>query len=83
MKKIYSKPEIAFESFAACTSIAAGCEAKPDTLTNYNSCGLDFSGEIVFAASLNGCRDTKIDDYGDYASICYHVPSDQNNIFNS
>ena len=29
MKKVYSKPEIYFESFSLSQYIAAGCEVKP------------------------------------------------------
>ena len=83
MKKTYTKPEIAFESFASCTSIAAGCEVKPDTQSNFNSCGLDVSGEQVFGVGLGGCKHTQIEEYDDYNSICYHTPSEDKNIFNS
>ena len=81
MKKAYEKPMIVFENFSLSTNIAAGCEVKPDTQANYDSCGVDFSGDIVFTVSLSGCKDTKIEDSGEYNSICYHVPSDAKNIF--
>ena len=82
MKKVYSKPQIMFENFSLSTNIAAACEVRANTQSNFDSCGVDFSGDIVFATSTSGCKD-KIDDYGQYNSICYHVPSDSNNIFNS
>lgn len=85
MKKTYTKPEIAFESFASCTSIAAGCEVQPNTQSNFHSCGLDVSGEQVFGVGLDfgGCKDTQIGENDDYNSICYHTPSEDKNIFNS
>ena len=40
MKKIYSKPEIMFDSFTLTTNIAAGCGKKIDTHVN-GVCGLE------------------------------------------
>lgn len=65
------------------TNIAAGCEAKPDTQTNYDSCGKDFSGLVVFLESHNGCSGIKVGvlETEQYDGICYHVPTDANNLF--
>lgn len=85
MKKIYSKPEIAFESFSLSANIAGDCEAKTN-LQGQNSCGMDFSGLKVFMQGMGGCTDIKVDSQGgdgDYNGICYHVPSGDNNLFNS
>lgn len=82
MKKKYTKPEIIFESFTLSTNIANTCEVKPDSQTDFNTCGVDM-GVIIFAQGLTGCADVKIDPYGEYDGICYHVPSDLKNIFTS
>lgn len=77
MKKIYSKPEIAFESFSLSQNIAAGCE-----YTDPKHPDLYFTG--IGYAFTTGC-DVKFSDGGgdgEYNGICYHVPTD-NNLFNS
>ena len=82
MKKTYTKPQISFESFLMSTSIAAGCEAKADTQANYNTCGKDFSGVTVFAVGYLGCN-FQIEKDNEFNGVCYHVPSETNNVFNS
>lgn len=83
MKKVYSKPEIMFESFAASTDIAAGCEAKTNTPNNLDGCGYKPEGVTysIFMTGMHGCDR----EYGDgaYNGICYHVPTENNNLFNS
>ena len=82
MKKNYSKPEIVFEDFSLCTNIAAGCEVKLDTPTA-NSCGYQPEGltYTIFLEGMNGC-DRKYPD-GGYKGVCYHVPTEDNNLFAS
>lgn len=85
MKKIYSKPEIAFESFSLSTNIAGDCEVKTN-LQGQNSCGMDFSGMKVFMQGMGGCSNIAVDNVGgdgEFNKICYHVPSGDNNLFNS
>ena len=79
MKKIYSKPEITFESFAASTSIAAGCEFKT-TLQGPDACGYPTRNGVIFMSDISGCEYHQPDNYD---SLCYHVPIDTTNIFNS
>ena len=85
MRKAYAKPDIAFESFALSTSIAAGCEVK--TYTPYaGQCGFKFGSMMVFITGVGGCTlkvadGTLVDDKGD--AFCYHNPSELNNLFNS
>ena len=78
MKKIYTKPEIHFEAFSMSTSIAGGCEA-----TNVNGSRLLF--EVRGNAFTTSCRYHIIIQGGDgeYNGICYHVPSEDLNLFNS
>ena len=82
MKKAYKKPEIVFENFSLSTSIAAGCE-NPTNLPSKNQCGLDFSGLMVFMNGMTGCEDIQIAEGDDFDGICYHVPTEQNNLFTS
>ena len=81
MKKLYIKPDIIFESFVSCTSIAAGCDI-PGGLHGKESCGYEFGrGEgIVFTDRRSGCLYIKPDGYND---VCYHVPTETTELFNS
>lgn len=87
MKKVYSKPEIMFEDFTLTTNVASGCDV-PTNLPSQNECGMDFSGVVVFMTGMTGCTGVQIDPTapngdGEYNGICYHVFSDERNIFAS
>lgn len=85
MKKVYSKPEIMFEDFTLSTNIAGDCEVKTNLPSN-STCGMDFSGLKVFMTGISGCTDIAVDNVGgdgQWNSICYHVPSGGDNLFNS
>ena len=81
MKKIYSKPEIMFESFAMSTSIAAGCDNKVTT-PSLDQCGVEFGGDILFWSTMSACT-TPLDKNTDNDPVCYHNPTDDTNMFNS
>lgn len=84
MKKVYRKPEISFEDFSLTTNIAAGCGFDTN-LPVQNSCGVDMGGGmIVFVDGVYGCT-TKVQlgDDGTWNGMCYHVPIENNNVFNS
>lgn len=92
MKKVYSAPDILFESFVMSTNIAGDCEILPtDWLqSNYNSCGHVYGDYIIFGTDLGGCngsgdayRQVNPDSGYFKDSYCYHVPSVESNIFNS
>ena len=80
MKKAYSKPEIYFDSFELSSSIAAGCEYKANFAAG--ACALaDPAFGNVYLDGISGCAVTQVD--GAYNGICYHVPSDNTNLFSS
>lgn len=79
MKKTYEAPEILFESFSLSTSISAGCEFKNGLLTE-GECGYQTRGGVIFVEGVNGCKYTEPDTND---SLCYHVPNEYANIFNS
>ena len=83
MKREYKKPIVVFENFCMSTNIAAGCTLIVNTPTE-NVCGYldlrDPTGTAVFVAGINGCFRTEPDGYN---GICYHNPSDPNNLFAS
>ncbi len=78
MKKTYSKPDIVFEDFSLTTSIAAGCAIQTGT-PSANMCSMDFGGMNLFLSGIAACTDP-IED-GIYH--CYHVPIEENQLFNS
>ena len=83
MKRGYIKPDITFESFSLSTSIATGCEVKLNGPVS-NGCGYEIDGGFyMFLTNIAAC-DVKVNDGSDLANgMCYHVPYDTNNIFDS
>lgn len=81
MKKIYSKPEIMFESFALSENIAAGCDTIVDNSTSGVCAYITRTGLNVFMSSIDACSTTEDD--GDYDGFCYHIPIETKNLFNS
>ena len=79
MKKKYEKPIFIFEDFSLGTSIAAGCEFKTDNQTQ-GVCGYPTKGGVIFISNIEGCKYHQTDNND---SLCYHVPTDYTNIFNS
>lgn len=88
MKKAYVKPAIMFESFSLSTNIAGDCEKIIDN-QNRGNCGMEFGDITVFISEYTGCSTNDgvtIDvggDDGSYNGLCYHVPFDTKNLFNS
>lgn len=84
MKKTYTTPQIAFESFVLSTNIAGDCEVKTWTPSKGNcaySYTDEFLGEVkLFTSDVNACKTINAD--GEYNGICYHVFVD-NSLFNS
>ncbi len=79
MKKKYSKPTILIESFSLNNSISAGCEFKTDLQTE-GACGYPTRNGVVFTTEVEGCKYHEPDTND---SLCYHVPTEYTNIFNS
>ena len=88
MKRTYSKPDIAFESFSLSTSIAGNCEVKTDTKSG-GECAYPMDGlGNVFLTTIHACRGvggTPITDEQSlvFNGFCYHVPTENRNLFNS
>ena len=79
MKKKYSKPIVIVEDFSLQTSIAAGCQFKTDTQVE-GACGYPTRNGIIFTDEIVGCEYKRPDQFD---SICYHVPTDTSDLFNS
>ena len=82
MKKVYSKPEIMFDSFSMTTNIASGCDII-SKLPQEGTCGYQppRDSNVYFVSSLTGC--THVPDDGPYNYICYHIPNDDTALFSS
>lgn len=83
MKKIYTKPEIIFDSFELSQSIAAGCELLSSG-TRETGCTVsvpgDF-GETLYTFFAEGSCDRYSP--AELDSLCYHAPADAYNVFSS
>lgn len=83
MKKEYSKPDILFDSFSLSNSIAGNCEVKTNLPSN-DTCGVNLPGVgPVFTTQMGGCGIKVIDGRNNYNNLCYYVPHESNNVFNS
>lgn len=83
MKKTYTKPEISFESFLMSTNIAGDCEKPFVNNASKGTCAVLGTGGIaVFDSSVGAaCKFTAENDQWD--GLCYHVPTEAANLFNS
>lgn len=87
MKKIYSKPEIMFEDFTLSENIAGDCEGEPVGNPTRGSCAIIGTGrQAIFSDRVSACDFTPTelggtDDMWD--GLCYHVPTEYSNLFNS
>lgn len=81
MKKVYTAPEILFESFTMSTNIAAGCDEIERSFSQ-DSCAYTGTGGIaMFLDAIVACE-YKSDDDGSNG-FCYHVPGEENDLFAS
>lgn len=79
-KKTYSTPDIFFEDFSLSTNIAAGCEERPFNHTEM--CGVKWGKvDILFAEGFSNCGIDIIEGEAKYDGLCYHNPSEDNNVF--
>ena len=87
MKKRYEKPQIVFEDFTLSTNIAGTCGNVID-LQSSGICAMWGTGDIfIFVTGVQACEYTPTDmgyvDDDVYDGICYHVPFETKNLFNS
>ena len=82
MKKEYFVPEIIFDSFTLNENIAATC-SRNVTGQYSGNCGLQFGNKRIFTADSAGCVFKVEDGSPMFDSLCYHVPTEGNKLFNS
>lgn len=83
MKKQYEKPKILFESFSLSTSIAV-CGVNNNNNPSRGICAYQppRQDKFIFTLAVVGCTSTEQDD--DYNNkVCYHVPTEYTQLFNS
>lgn len=79
MKKAYVKPKMYYESFILSSSISSSCEGIANLGENQCSVTIPDIGIEIFTSEI-ACEYTPPS--GD-DTICYHAPSDWNNVFSS
>lgn len=77
MKKEYTKPQIAFESFEISCAIANTCNVQAQY--DANTCPIDLGFGTIFSAEGN-CD--FLTEEGAY-EICYYVPTMDSTVFSS
>lgn len=84
MKREYSTPDIVFDSFSLSNSIAGPCSYDTNT-QNQNTCAVIIGNRRVFTSAVLGYKveGGYVVDSGIYNGICYHVPVNGFNVFNS
>ena len=80
MKKVYTKPEIIFDSFSLSTNIAGSCAVIFDGQAPYE-CGISDDGPGLTIFTEDFCMVVPPD--GLYNGLCYHVPFENQNYFAS
>ena len=89
MKKLYSAPDILFESFTMSTNIAGQCEGEPVNNPTQGTCAVLGTGGIaIFNDTVGAVCVFKPTDLGagkddEWDGLCYYNPTDYNNLFNS
>ncbi len=80
MKKTYEKPKIRLEMLSISTPVASSCEGIANFAIGLCSVTIDVGFEMEIFQSANICEyhGPGVDDM-----VCYHAPSDNNNIFTS
>ena len=82
MKKTYTKPDIMFDNFSLCSSIAVSC-GRPTNTPVQGTCALMIGGKPLFINGVTQCFFKIEDGSPQYDSICYHVPTETNSLFDS
>ena len=78
MKKTYVKPEVYFESFELSANIATGCEININHTVGACWQGVEGFKDFNIFVESPSCATTP-----DENDLCYHSPTDVNNIFTS
>lgn len=79
MKRVYRKPALIYDSFEMSTNIAGNCEGIANFAENFCSVTINIGFDIeVFNNSNCEWTGPQAEDM-----VCYHAPSDSNNVFTS
>ena len=88
IKKKYVKPHIIFEDFSLNVGIAGDCEGDPVGNPTRGVCAVIGTGDIyMFSANIDQCQWTSTDFGSEHPDkwdgFCYHIPTEDKNLFNS
>lgn len=81
MKKVYTKPQIAFESFQLTSNIAGDCNTKPAS-ADETTCGYRVDDSWIIFQGNPPCN-FPVGQSTENDKICYHVPSGIISVFTS
>lgn len=81
MKKLYSKPEIVFESFSVSSNIAVEVCGIDTDIPKRDTCGIEMDGGVkAFLDGVSVCNYPITDGAN---GTCYHNPTDSTRLFGS
>lgn len=86
MKKVYTAPEILFESFVMSTNIAGDCESIVGNPTKGTCAVIGTGNQAIFGGDVDACDFTPESMGGSndmWDGFCYHVPTEKYTLFNS
>lgn len=96
MKKKYEKPMVLFEDFTMSTNIAGDCDVLTSSPNEKSSCAytdeyfdptIGMPVEVnIFLVGNGNCTTTQVvesDTISGYQGVCYHVPTETSDLFNS
>ena len=82
MKKQYVKPLIIIENFSLNTDIAGDCEEIVGNPTK-GTCAIESTGGVTYFDGKVGSACDYMESDDKYDEFCYHVPTEDKNLFNS
>lgn len=71
--KVYTKPDVVAVQFSLGSNNSSGC-AHVGTFADGNNCGYNDNGFFIFMSNCDIANDSE---------FCYHVPTADNNVFES
>lgn len=79
MKKSYMKPTLLADNFGMSENISSDCEGIANWSEFNCSVTIPDLGWVIYMSAENGCAKTGVGT----DLICYHNPTDANNVFSS
>lgn len=79
MKRAYQRPIVCFQNFALSNQVSSGCEGIANSVEFQCSVLIpEFGYEVFNSENICPVSPPGVDDY-----ICFHAPTDENNVYSS